>query len=164
MSRHSDMSLRPRPGESAEDVIARVTAAAKASATIELPTALLRAAVEALIPHGDETVDVSRSFLAELIEEVEATEPVCDHSVGICACSEAATLAELKLRLEGMMSCPECHGEGATWSETALSDALRYYSHRHNVSREDAHAALGDDPGYVKCSRCEGAGRVPEET
>jgi hypothetical protein len=161
MSRHEDMSLRPRPGEDAAAVIERVTAAAKASVAIELSAALARAAVEALIPHGDETVEVSRAFLEALIEEVEETEPICDHSVGICACSEAATLAELKLRLEGLMPCPECHGEGFIWDEEAVTWACVEYVSRHGGTLKEARDALGDDPGYVKCPRCESRGSVP---
>lgn len=40
---------------------------------------------------------------------------VCDHSVNICACREAAVVAALKLALIGKRYCPTCCGDGVIY-------------------------------------------------
>lgn len=39
----------------------------------------------------------------------------CDHSVGICTCTEAGLVAALKLSKEGKRYCPTCFGDGVVW-------------------------------------------------
>lgn len=123
--------------------------------TLELPGALYRAALEALIPSLDAATELPREFVRMLAEEIEANDVSCDHSVGICACGEAATLAELKLRLDGMMTCPECGGEGFTWDERVYVLRIKGYVSLHGGSEAEARGALGDD-GYATCPRCKG--------
>lgn len=108
--------------------------------TLDLPTGLVRAACEHVVPYlpvsaidrsnSIATHDFSRGFIEALVEEIEAGEPFCDHAVGICSCDTLSVLADLKLRLDGRMTCPECCGDGFV---------------------ED----------YERCDRCCGEGAVP---
>lgn len=61
---------------------------------------------------------MSRNFLVALKEEYEAGEPVCDHSVGICACGERVAVETITMLLDGKQLCNNCDGWGFYQDET----------------------------------------------
>jgi hypothetical protein len=56
--------------------------------------------------------DVSEDLVRALVEHLEETDMVCDHSVNICVCHAKAVHESLKLWLDGKRLCPVCGGEG----------------------------------------------------
>lgn len=119
---------------------------------IELPTDLMKEAVDCVVPYlavskddrsnSIKTFDYSRKFIEALVEEIKEGEPFCDHSVGICACGALAILNELQLRLKGMKTCPTCYGDGFEYVEAIT---------RNNY---------GHDSDMIECRECEGTGAV----
>ena len=95
---------------------------------------LLRRAAECL---GD---DIGVPFIEALRAELLATEPLCDHSVGICACGTLAVIEELQTLLDKVKLCPECLGDGVslTFSDSTIEGTTTEV-----------------------CTRCGGKGRVP---
>lgn len=102
---------------------------------------------------------VSRAFLQALIDWVGEGLDGCDHSVGICQCEALGLHAELKLAINGELTCPECKGEGFVWDAEV-----------HRAAVAEARARRGEDPyedlsdcGNVKCPTCESSGVVRRE-
>lgn len=88
--------------------------------TLTVPGQLLFDAVAALAgvprqsaPSEHDPIELSRAMVESLAREIEDNEPLCDHSVGICACFEAGVLEELTMLLDGRSPCRACDGLGA---------------------------------------------------
>lgn len=58
------------------------------------------------------TVTISQRSAQRLVDLLERTEPVCDHSVGICACDTLTVMNDLSLAMDGVRVCPGCGGMG----------------------------------------------------
>lgn len=130
---------------------------------LELSTGLVSEAVTAVVPYlarsrtdrtnSFETYDFSRKFIEALVEELEAGDLFCDHSVGICTCSEQQTVAELKLALDGKKPCHDCGGEGFVYNKSRI--ALE-------ASRSLERGSYFDPEQFTEtCRRCSGSGTVP---
>ncbi len=125
---------------------------ATTSDIVELGTAFMRDAVLCVVPYlprsRQDTTNsfeehyYSKKFIRALADEIEANEPVCDHSVGICACGEQQILARLKLALRDRQPCSTCHGEG--YLDVGVDDGSPLDSH-----------------DFRTCLTCKGEGSVP---
>lgn len=102
--------------------------------SIELPTDLVKEALDCVVPY----LALSRKFVDVLIEELEAADLSCDHSVGICCCAAIGVLNELKLMVKGKMTCPNCGGDGMICTINILED---------------------NSSGYRYCDKCNGTGQ-----
>ena len=84
----------------------------------ELLDEVLKLVENATMLTGEEkTLDLSEDTLKALVADLRECVDGCDHSVGICMCSEVGVLEELERRSRGKMTCPKCHGDGFTWRE-----------------------------------------------
>lgn len=112
---------------------------------------LLGAALhEAFGTSGDvETTDIDPGFVELLLAYIEESEPLCDHSVGICACVTRGVMEELTLWVAGLRLCTNCGGEG-----------IEDYEEIHVTSEE-----FGDFTDHVgiTCKICGGSGTRPLE-
>lgn len=104
--------------------------------------------------------DVPRSLVEAAIEYL-SEDLVCDHNVGICMCSTAAVVDELRLALDGKLTCHTCGGEGFTWNENRhRAECQKLATHHGYKDWKEAADVLGDSPGYATCPECEGSGHV----
>ena len=71
----------------------------------------------------------------------------CDHSVGICLCSEEQAAYELELAKVGKRVCPGCGGDGTEWDQAKADEA---------AAKQSDYA--DDFAGMVKCTGCDGQG------
>lgn len=99
--------------------------------------------------HRDAATDVNRSLIEAMVEYLDGADLFCDHGVGICSCSSLALLAELRLLLEGKVTCRACGGEGFTWNQE---------THDREVALIGG--AYDGEYGYVPCEICKSAGWV----
>lgn len=117
-----------------------------------IETKLLAAAIRASfgIAEGVDDVpetDINEPLIEALVEYLDEADLFCDHSVGICSCSDLAMLNELRLWLARAKSCPKCGGEG-------IGDMFEVV-----VESEE----FGEFTDYVTlpCETCTGKGTVP---
>ena len=105
------------------------------------------------------TVEVPRKLLEPLIEYMGEGLDGCDHQVGICMCESMALYAELKLALDGKLTCRSCGGDQYTWDEGVFLEKTAEIA---AVTGEDLDElrSNGQDYGNVKCPECSGAGVV----
>lgn len=118
----------------------------------EIDGKLLGAALHAAFgTTGDvETTDINPEFVEVLVEYLDEADLFCDHSVGICSCSDLAVLEELRLWLGKLRSCPACGGEG-------IGDMVE----EHIV--DEAMGIDYTDYRTFPCETCKGKGTVPLE-
>lgn len=92
------------------------------------------------------TQDVSVEFVGALLGHLEESDPICDHSVGICACATQRVMLDLALWVIGRRECTACGGDG-------IGDFVE----RH-VTDEFGNDWEEHEP--VPCIPCEGKGTV----
>lgn len=117
---------------------------------------------EELKAHGKRTTDVSRKFLRALIEHIGDGLDGCDHAVNICQCEAIALHNELKLALDGKLTCPLCGGEGYRWDEQMYLAKTAAIARKTGEPLAELRAD-GQDYGNVTCVKCGGAGLVRVE-
>jgi hypothetical protein len=117
-----------------------------------------------ILPDNQRTTDVSRAFLVALIEHLGDGLDGCDHRTGICQCEALAIHAELKLALAGELSCPDCKGEGFTWSEDTMNARIEAAAAETGESAEELRKEWWIQHwGNEKCARCGSSGVVRRE-
>ena len=115
---------------------------------VRLPKKLVLAIIEAI---GDEdSLEVDLTFARSLKRELENTEPVCDHSVGICCCETVGMMEDLVLAIDGLERCGECSGEGWVYIE----------EHREPCARWASEGMDCFDSHMVDCPKCHRKGVV----
>lgn len=103
--------------------------------------------------------DVSRGFVKALTSELGAGLDGCDHSVGICMCGTIGLHTELKLALEGKLTCPQCGGAGFIW-DPDVEKAEIDKAIAAGQDPDEVHYALDGWAGNVACPKCGGYGVV----
>jgi hypothetical protein len=98
-------------------------------------------------------IDIRKTLLEAVIQELEDAEPSCDHAVGICMCSVIGILDELKLAVQGKRTCPECHGDTFVYDEKET-----LYKATVGLNRD--HDSYYDGEEYKTCPTCKGSGNV----
>jgi len=93
---------------------------------------LVRAAFDELAPSVKEgsthleRLDFTDDFIEALIDELIEGDPICDHSVGICACYLIDLIRELKLQINGRETCPLCAGDGFIYRDRHVPECEKY--------------------------------------
>ena len=108
----------------------------------------------------DAVTDVNRSLLVAMVEYFDGADLFCDHAVGICSCAAIAVHQELKLFLEGMLTCRACGGEGITWDEDRFKVEIAKIAAADGITEAQARDMCGEGPGFVQCETCGGNGIV----
>jgi hypothetical protein len=101
--------------------------------------------------------EVSRALVTALVDELSEALDGCDHSVGICMCDDIGVLAELKLALDGKLTCPQCGGD------TYIFDEAVYAEKFAGLDSDEQRYGDSESLGYVTCPTCTGAGVVRTE-
>lgn len=108
----------------------------------------------------DAVSDVNRSLLVAMVEYFDGADLFCDHAVGICSCVAIAVHEELKMFLQGMLTCRACGGEGMTWDEAKFKTEIAKIAERDEVTEAQTREIHGEGPGFVQCETCGGNGIV----
>ena len=103
--------------------------------------------------------EVPRKLLEPLIAYMGEGLDGCDHQVGICMCESLALHAELKLALDGKLTCRSCGGDQYTWDEGVFLERTAEIAQMTGEDLADLRMN-GQDYGNVKCPECDGAGVV----
>jgi hypothetical protein len=107
-----------------------------------------------------ETSAVNRTLIQGIIDYL-SEDLSCDHSVNICCCADAAVVEELQRALRGETQCPDCGGEGYTYSQE-LYDKRR--AELLAMWGGEQWYDIGDHEGFVDCVRCNKSGVVKSVT
>jgi peptide subunit release factor 1 (eRF1) len=134
----------------------------KESGSIEVSELLLAEAFDAIASkeyaHNGDTIDVPPAMIEGVIEYL-SEDLGCDHAVNICTCGTQGLVYELKLALEGKMTCKLCSGDGQTWSKTRYAREIKRVAKEQGVPVAQIECD-GEGFGYETCKACNGSGAV----
>jgi hypothetical protein len=109
---------------------------------------------------NNQATDVPRALVQGVVKYL-SEDLGCDHSVGICMCSTIGVVQELKLALEGKLTCHGCGGDGFDWNKARHQvECQRIAKEQGFSSWKEVADMYGDSPGYITCPECNGAGYV----
>lgn len=125
---------------------------------VEIPEWVLSEACHQLDPmprkRGDTTA-VNTSLVQALLAYFEEGFDGCDHSVNICQCATASLVQELRLILDGKVTCAACGGDGHLWSQEKADKEGRRLEMEYGVGRFDYDTG---SLGMYACPACNSTG------
>lgn len=101
------------------------------------------------------TTDVPRPLIEMLLKYFEdCIDGGCDHEVNVCTCEYQGAAKEIRLLLQGKITCPQCGGDGFVWDKERYDANVAALMAENGWTRGQVEEVHADEPGYADCPTC----------